>query len=128
MAYISSAEVAEIRKDLKITFPGWKFSVRKDGNSSVCVTVLKGKHEFKCNLAKYGTYEVNQYCIDTIKFDHEEERVAIKKMLDIIKTSPAKAENGSEWYDSSNASVDYFNTAFFFHLAIGDSKKKYEVM
>jgi hypothetical protein len=43
----------------------------------------------------------------------------------IIKTAPALAEGGREWFDKSDAMTDYFHTAFYIDLDVGSYDKPY---
>jgi len=124
MAYISAKEVKAIRDELKVQFPEFKFGVRKStGGHAVGVTIKKGPANF-AEVCRHGEgyAQVNQYHLHHYG-DHEP---MLQKMIDIIKTAPAKAEGGSAWYDNSDAMIDYFDTAFYINLNIGDWNKPYE--
>jgi len=49
-----------------------------------------------------------------------EAKDAIDQFLRIIKTAPER-----QWYDRSDAMTDYFDTAFYIHLNIGEWSKPY---
>lgn len=131
MAYIGAQEVKSIREALKAQFPKFKFSARKgSGSLSVEVTVKSGPIDFFENhnqtidhrhvdsrLAE-GYMQVNPYWF------HEhftgEAKDAIDQFLRIIKTAPER-----QWYDRSDAMTDYFDTAYYIHLNIGEWSKPY---
>jgi hypothetical protein len=127
MAYISAEEVREIRKELKKEFPKYKFSVRKRQHS-VSVNILKSdldfRSEFRDPTEKYEG--VNQYFID--KHWSKKPAKVLNKILEIIKTAPANAENGEAWFDESDIMTDYFHTAFYIDLQIGTWEKPYELI
>ena len=136
MAYISTEEVAAIRKELKKEFPEYKFSVTKHHHSSVTVAFMKGPAfaefqsrdrytgEFKDDVIE-GHEQLNHYW--AMDFYGEKNGALIKKVEKIIKTAPAKA-GGREWYDKSDAMTDYFDTAFYMSIHVGKWDKPYEVV
>jgi len=120
MAYISATDVQAIRNELKEKFPGWKFSVRKgSGSLSVDVTVLQGTCHFKG--VKHST--VNQYWIDT-NWPDAKDAEALKTIHEIMLNAPGRA-GGKVYFDHSDAMTDYFHTAFYTHLSIGNWNKPY---
>ena len=126
MAYISTEEVREIRKELKKEFPKYKFSVRKRQHAvsvSLLSSPLDFRSEFRDSTDKYSP--VNQYYIDT-NWSKPNAKV-LKKILEIIKTAPAKAPNGEVWFDKSDIMTDYFYTAFYIEMSIGMFEKPYQI-
>jgi len=123
MAYIKTEEVAQIRKELKEAFPQLKFGVRKHHHSSVGVTIKAGTVDFSDILDDNGYSQVNQYWLT-------EDRVGkhvklFEKIIDIIKTAPAKVPGGRAWFDESDSMTDYFHTAFYFSINVGAWNKPY---
>lgn len=123
MAYISAEDVKAIRNELKQTFPTWKFGVRKGaGSLSVDVTVLQGDAEFEGN-----TYQqVNQYWIEQ-HWKDDYDRAVLSKINEIMHNAPGRA-GGKVFFDESDAMTDYFNTAFYTHLSIGQWNKPYALV
>ena len=135
MAYISTPEVAAIRKQLKAQLPEYKFSVKRDHTSSVTVAFMKGPafaefeyfdrytHEYKKGtLGQNDGYDqINTY--HTGDFYGKENAKIFDKIVKIAKTAPTK-----KWYDDSDAMTDYFDTAFYIHLNVGKFGKDYEVV
>lgn len=124
MAYISTKEVKAIREELKKAFPMFRFGVRKDHYSSVSVTIKKGP-ELPEEVFTHGEgyAQLNQYYPQNYgKFAK-----TFEKIVEIVKTAPAKAEGGRAYYDNSDAMTDYFDTAFYMHFNVGAWNKPYEV-
>lgn len=46
MAYIDASDVSEIRKSLKVRFPKFKFSCKRDGKSTIIVSILSNPTDF----------------------------------------------------------------------------------
>jgi len=129
MAYISAEDVKAIRNELKQEFPKFKFAVRKgSGSLSVDVVVQKATYEFQDQFEKsfqgkrYA--QVNQYWIKD-HFSDVEEREFMLKVNEIMHNAPGRA-GGKVYFDESDAMTDYFHTAFYTHLSIGQWDKEYE--
>lgn len=128
MAYITTNEVKAIREGLKSEFPNHRFSVTKNSSSSsVTVSVMKGPDNLLGDIGEsyYGSgyilinhYHTHMYGKYKTFFD---------KIVEVIKTAPAKAVGGRGWYDNSDAMTDYFDTAFYFDINVGQYKKEYQV-
>lgn len=113
MAYISTQEVANIRKSLKTAFPEIKFSVRKGaGSYSVTVSVMKSPY-FDDGI-KDG---VNHHY--TNEHYKGQQRKVLSAVDEIIR-------NAGDWYDNSDAMTDYFDTAFYYHIEIGRYDKPHQ--
>ena len=123
MAYISKAEVTEIRNALKAKYgKRFKFSVRKsDPNSSLSVTVsiLSGDVDFSDIVGSTGGMQghaqINHYHLG----NYGEFSGLFGEILNVIKSAPANAEGGRAHFDKSRAEVDYFCTAFYINMEIG---------
>lgn len=124
MAFISTKEVAEIRKELKATFPNFRFGVSRSDYMAVNVTLKKGPalpEEIFTHGEGYA--QLNQYYPD----NYGSFAKMFKKIIEIVKTAPAKADGGRAYYDNSDAMIDYFDTAFYMHINVGSWNKPYEV-
>jgi hypothetical protein len=130
MAYINAQEVKAIRDQLKKELPQYKFGVRKgSGGHSVGVTFIKGpafekfetydryQGEFKEVDLNEGYHQVNPYWIK--ESAGEENATVMEKVIEIIKTAPAKVLGGKEWYNNSDIMTDYFDVAYYFDINIG---------
>lgn len=123
MAYISATDVAAIRTELKQAFPKWKFSVRKgSGSLSVDVNILRGT----CKFEDKDYAQVNQYWIQDHWTDLDDQEALIR-INEIMHNAPGRA-GGKVFFDESDAMTDYFHTAFYTHLSIGQWNKPYEVL
>lgn len=121
MAYISAEDVKAIRQELKAQFPKWKFAVRKgSGSLSVDVNILQGTAAFEGK--DYA--QVNQYWIKDHWKDEDDQAVLVK-INEIMHNAPGRA-GGKVYFDESDAMTDYFHTAFYTHLSIGQWDKRYE--
>jgi hypothetical protein len=121
MAYISAEDVKAIRTELKEAFPKWKFGVRKSaGGLSVDVTIKQGT----CSFEGKTHAQVNEYWIDSHWTDAEDAMV-LKKISEIMHNAPGRA-GGKVYFDHSDAMTDYFHTAFYTHLSIGQWDAPYQ--
>ena len=137
MAYISTEEVAAIRKQLKAEMPEYKFSVKKHHHSSVTVAFMKGPAWDTFQSRDRYTGEMKDDAMDDHEqlnhvwaedFYGEKNAAIIKKVEKIIKTAPATVENGREWFDESDSMSDYFHTAFYMSIHIGAWDKPYQTV
>ena len=137
MAYISTEEVAAIRKELKAELPQYKFSVKKCHHSSVTVAFMKGPAWEEFQSRDRYTGEMKDDAMDDHEqlnhvwaedFYGEKNAAIIKKVEKIIKTAPATVENGREWFDESDSMSDYFHTAFYMSIHIGQWDKPYQTV
>ena len=137
MAYISTPEVAAIRKQLKEQLPQYKFSVKKDHHSSVTVAFMKGPAWETFQTRDRYTGEYSEATMDGHEqlnhrwandFYGEKNAAIIKKVEKIIKTAPYNAGVGDLWFDESDSQSDYFHTAFYMSIHIGQWDKPYQVV
>ena len=61
-------------------------------------------------------------------FYGEKNGAIIKKVEKIIKTAPYNAGVGDLWFDESDSQSDYFHTAFYMSIHIGQWDKPYQVV
>tara|TARA_B100000073_G_C23377152_1_gene429460 strand:- start:53 stop:538 length:486 start_codon:yes stop_codon:yes gene_type:complete len=120
MAWITTEQVKEIRVALKNRFPEIKFSVRRERGSSVHVNILKSPYDFSY---------VNRFrpdCHTSINRYHLPEgphKKLFEEILEIILFGSSR-----KFYDNSDAQIDYFDTAFYVNMGIGDWGKGYEMI
>ena len=127
MAYISATDVQAIRTELKREFPKFKFAVRKgSGSLSVDVVIKQATYAFQDQFDKQGRRyaQVNQYWIKD-HFQDAEERAFIERVNEIMHNAPGRADASRAYFDHSDAQTDYFHTAFYTHLSIGQWDKEY---
>ncbi len=132
MAYITTAEVKEIRTALKEEFgKKFKFSVSKrSGGLAVTVAIMSGDIDLSSLWASknegdygFGYVNINPYHITDDNYGDKVE--LFKKIDNIIKTAPAKAEGGRAYFDHSDSMTDYFHTAFYYDIEVGKWDKPY---
>lgn len=132
MAYVNNDKTSQVRNDLKAAFPakaGWKFSVRKEHNSTVNVTIVKAPIDF-VNVASpvrnWGqTNEIfhegrdgNKYAqVRNAEAFTGEAAKAINKIIEIINVGN---------FDKSDRMTDYFHVGFYWDLSIGEFSKQVE--
>jgi len=125
MSYINAKDVQAIRKELKIAFPGYKFNVRKDRHTSVDVTLVSGPMDFTDILQGQDHGEINPYHLG----NYGKHQQMFQTIVDIVKTAPARGDGywaGKGWYDRSDSQSDYFDTAYYFRISVGDWAKPYQ--
>lgn len=123
MAYINAKDVQAIRNELKQEFPNLKFGVKKNRHSSVSVTVKSGDVDFS-DITQNGYAQVNQYHLH-LTGQHEP---MFQKMVEIVKTAPIRGGGfwaNKGWYDNSDSMIDYFDTAYYFDINVGDWSTPY---
>ena len=118
MAYMNQEKKAEINKRLAPILKkyGIKGTLSVRNHSTIVLTVKAGKIDFienyladgKCSdeafVRKHGVLDVNPYWFS----DHFTGEA--KEFL----TEAFAALKGADYYDESDAQIDYFNTAYFF--------------
>lgn len=138
MAYISKPEIQEKRKQINALCIQYGVSATVSGanTSSVTVTIRKGKTDFlgnhvdtvKANWVtndqqiidnaewhvKRGYFTCNHYYLDR-QFSGDALEF-LEQLLVILKIGH---------YDNSNAMIDYFDTAYYIHINIGQWNKPY---
>lgn len=114
MAYVSNEKKAEIQSALKPVFKkyGIKATVgRNSYKSTLVVNISSGDICFDEPYQQVNVYWVNDnYSGKAKNF--------LNEVLSTIKLT-------GEWYDESDAQVDYFNTAFYIDINIGRWNKPY---
>jgi hypothetical protein len=128
MAYMNQDKKKIIKANLdKVLKPlGIKYSLRVDNHSSINCTIKSGAVDFIGSMTKpeqfllhtaRGYVQVNPYWFN----EHftGEPRAIINQVIDALKSA--------DYYDRSDAMVDYFDTAYYMHLNIGAWDKPYEL-
>jgi len=65
MAYTSTEQVKEVRAALKAEYPikkGWKFSIRQDDHSSLCVSIMTAPIDFNVDCIDHS--QINHYYLN----------------------------------------------------------------
>lgn len=117
MAYISAKDTAQIRAALKEAFPELRFSVQTRHHSEVAVSIMKGSIDFSDILGGSDTMQINHHWLS----NYGRHTDLFEAILMVIKRA------GTEWYDRSEIQTDYFDTAFYITMRIGQWNKPYQL-
>ena len=121
MAYVSKEtkkELAPAIKEVLAEF-GVKGTIKVNHHTELCVTLRKvpaglfNPKELAC-----GGGDVNVYHIDT--FYDGTARKFLTKLLAAMK--------GTKWYDNTDAMIDYFDTAWYNSIKLGEWDKPAEIV
>lgn len=119
MAYITTEQVSQVRKEIKEAFgKEFKFSVTRQNYSSIDIALMKSPFEFAFNseYAQEKQYaQLNHFHLDNEGFTQEQ--------VDMFKKVTEIAMKGN--FDKSDSQTDYFHVGWYFHLAIGKWNKPY---
>lgn len=131
MAYMNQAKKKIIKANLdKVLKPlGIKYSLRVDNHMAIQCTIRSGSVDFIGNMKSMlkgdqfrlttdrGYIQVNPYWYN----EHftGDARTIINDVIDGLRSA--------DYYDRSDAQVDYFDTAYYMHLNIGDWDKPYKL-
>ena len=115
MAYISNEKKSQIQAALKPIFKkyGIKATLSKSsGYSTLSVNISAGDIDFGSDYKQVNVYYIDEHYTGVAKD-------FLNEVLDTIKFV-------GEWYDESNAQIDYFNTAFYIDINVGRWDKPYK--
>ena len=116
MAYVNNETKSKILTALKPVFKkyGIKATVARNSyHSTLVVNLVSGNIDFSND---YDRTQVNVYHIDKYY-----DGIAKQFLNEVV----ANIKIAGEWYDESNAQIDYFNTAFYISINIGKQGKPY---
>jgi hypothetical protein len=131
MAYMNQEKKAKIVAAVKPVLKKYKvkgtFSVRN--HSTIVLNVKSGEIDFienyladgKCQnesfVRRYGAIDVNPYWFQ----DHftGKAKAFLTEVFDGMKSAG--------WYDNSDVQTDYFDTAYYYDVNIGNWKQPYKV-
>ena len=113
MAYMNQEKKAKIAAAIKPVLKkyGMKGSLSVRNHSSIVLTLKSGKISFE------GREQVNPYWF------HEHYEGVAKDFL----TEAFNALKSADYYDHSDAQIDYFNTAYYYDINVGKWNKPYIV-
>lgn len=132
MAYMNQEKKAKIAGLIKPILKkyGVKATLAVRNNAVIVLNIKSGKIDFIDNflstgkihdpewIQKYRNIDVNPYWYQ----DH-----FTGEAKDFL-TEAFSALKGADWYDESDAQVDYFNTAYYVDVNIGKWNKPYQVV
>ena len=136
MAYMNSERKAKIAANLKPILKkyGIKGTLRVRNHMAIVLTLKSGKIDFIANSNRVcgnNLYQVSRgfkpntgnYCSVNQFWFHEHYDGDAKAFL----TEAIDALKSADYYDRSNAMIDYFDTAYYMDINIGRWDKPYEV-
>ena len=91
---------------------GLKATLSVHNHSSICVNIKSGPIDFGGD-----NVQVNPYWLD----DHYS-GTALKALKEIKKSLLV-----ANYYDNTNAQIDYFDTAYYYHINVGKWNKPYQL-
>lgn len=114
MAYMNQDKKAKIAAKMKPVLKkyGLKGSLSVHNHSSITLTIKSGPIDFGGDHV-----QVNPYWLDS-----NYKGVALKALQEIKEAMLA-----ADYYDRSDAQVDYFDTAYYYNINVGRWNKPYEV-
>jgi hypothetical protein len=122
MAYMNQAKKAKIAAALKPILKkyGVKGSLSVRNHMAICLTITEGKIDFNKDYgadSKFGI-QVNTYWYQ----DHFTGRA--KEFLSEV----IPAMYSADYYDNTDAQIDYFDTAYYVDVNIGKWNKPYKMV
>jgi hypothetical protein len=115
MAYMNQEKKARIATKIKPLLKryGLKGSLAVRNHSTIVLNLKSGKIDFGGDRIQVNTY-----------WAHEHYEGTAKEFL----VQAIKALKSADWYDESDAQVDYFNTAYYVDINVGQWNKPYELV
>jgi len=114
VAYMNQERKAKIAANLKPVLKkyGVKGTLSVRDHMVIVLTLKSGKINFGSTRDQVNTY-----------WFHEHYEGKAKKFL----TEAMRALKGADWYDNTQAEIDYFDTAYYIDINIGKWNKPYLV-
>ena len=138
MAYMNQERKAKISAMLKPVLKkyGVKGTLRVDNHSTITLNIKEGFVDFIQNYletvknsfqvsAEQNKYITEKQYLDVNPYWYHDHfsgiaKSFLKEAMDALK--------GAGWYDRSDAMTDYFDTAYYVGISIGQWKKPYQVV
>lgn len=114
MAYITQETKKKLAPGIKAVLKefGVKGTIAVRDHSTLLVNIKEGSVDFGCDNVQVHHAHGSQYQGNACEF--------IEKLFAAMK--------GDEWYDNSDIMTDYFDTAYYMRLNVGDYDKPYKVV
>lgn len=139
MAYMSQEKKAKIVASIKplLAFYGIKASFAVRNHSTIVVNIKAGEIDFienYCNTVSRMTdgrasniqWIRDKQHIDVNPYWYQEHFTG--KALEFLVELFKRIKSEGKWYDNSDVMTDYFDTAFYVDVNIGDYYKPYKVI
>ena len=119
MAYVSKETKKELAPEIKKVLAeyGVKGTIKVDHHSTLCVTLRKVPAGL-FTPKEIANGDVNVYHIDTF-FEGTAKKFLTKLLV---------AMKGDKWFDETDSMIDYFHTAWYNDIKIGEWNKPVEVI
>jgi hypothetical protein len=126
MAYVNQEMKKRVADALKPVLKryGVKGTLSIRNHHALTLTVKSGKIDFVSNLAGTNDIKVRDNYLQVNPFWYQEHFNG--EARDFLSDA-FKALKSADWYDRTDAMVDYFDTAYYIDLNIGRWNKPYEV-
>lgn len=108
MAYITTEQVANIRKAIKAEFPRYKFSITRKDRMAVHVALMQADFEVEEEFVRIHNIERHTEPIKSI----------FERILELIFQE-------AKYYDNSDTMTDYVDVPYYYDLSIGTWEKPY---
>ena len=138
MAYMNQEKKAKIAALLKPIMAkyGVKGSLSVNNHSTIVLTVKSGSIDFVENYIKTDAEKpyAKHFSEDQVAYIRKNQSIDVNPYwfqdhftgkAKSFLTEAFRALKGADWYDESDAMVDYFNTAYYVSVNIGKWNKPY---
>jgi len=125
MAYMNQERKANISALLKPILKKYnvKATLSVRNNSTICLNVKSGAIDFFAE--RISTREFQDLYFDVNPYHFQNHFCGVAKAFLIEAFAALK---GANWYDRSDAQIDYFDTAYYTDVSIGKYNRPYEVV
>jgi len=120
MAYITTEQVKNFRKEIKKAFPsqlGWKFSITKRNYSSIVVSIMEAPIELRSNSGLEKGDRLGNACFHN-SYVNDFGKEVCSKISDIINVGN---------YDRSDSMTDYYDVGWYTTIHLGQWDKVFQV-
>ena len=136
MAYMNQEKKAKIVSAVKPILKkyGVKATFAVRNHSTICLNVKAGKIDFIENYIQTG----QRMSEDQVAFIRKNKSIDVNpywfqdhfsgKAKSFLSEAFTAMKSAGNWYDRSDAQIDYFDTAYYVDVNIGSWKKPYEVI
>ena len=135
MAYMNQSKKAVIASKVKpiLAKYGMKGSLSVRNHSTICLTLTSGPIDFIGDLQEQRQFGYVNHKLDKQKMRERyeldinpywyQEHYSGESLAFLHEIIPAM--QGADWYDRSDAQVDYFDTAYYYDVNVGKWNKPY---
>mgnify|MGYP003331351214 FL=1 len=136
MAYMNQEKKAKIVSAVKPILKkyGVKATFAVRNHSTICLNVKAGNIDFIENYIQTG----QRMSEDQVAFIRKNKSIDVNpywfqdhfsgKAKSFLSEAFTAMKSAGNWYDRSDAQIDYFDTAYYVDVNIGSWKKPYEVI